>query len=362
MGYRVAVTTGDRGRPRGRSAPTSSCTCTPTSARTPSCSTASSTTTSGGASRPCSGPTGSGPALALAVLSTLSPAALSTAVLEDDVETLCAVPGVGRKTAARLLIDLKSRLDLPDLSGTGPWSGDGGRSPRAETRAALAELGYGPDEIRGAIEGLRRRPRRRRAAAAGPARAGGAMSASGRAARCWPGRREDGVRRDGRTRRRRTGRGGRGGRTPAPHARGVRRPGPAGRAPRHRAAGGPASPPAGRPPALRRAPGAGEDLAGRHRGRRDGRRTAGHLGPGAGPGRRPGGPADRSPGGRRPVHRRDPSAPPVGGRGPLPGHGGRQARHPDRQGPDGPVDPPRPAPLHPGRGDHPHRAGGRAAA
>jgi Holliday junction DNA helicase RuvA len=97
---------------------------------------------------------GVGPALALAVLSTLSPAALSTAVLEDDVDTLCAVPGVGRKTAARLLIDLKSRLDLPDLSGTGPLAGDAGRSARSEARAALAELGYGPEEIRRAVEGL----------------------------------------------------------------------------------------------------------------------------------------------------------------------------------------------------------------
>ena len=59
---------------------------------------------------------GVGPALALAMMAMLSPAALSTAVLEDDVETLCTVPGVGRKTAARLLIELKSRLDLPDLS------------------------------------------------------------------------------------------------------------------------------------------------------------------------------------------------------------------------------------------------------
>src|SRR5580700_5407230 len=59
---------------------------------------------------------GVGPALALGIMAALSPAALSTAVLEDDLETLCTVPGVGRKTAARLLIELKSRLDLPDLS------------------------------------------------------------------------------------------------------------------------------------------------------------------------------------------------------------------------------------------------------
>jgi Holliday junction DNA helicase RuvA len=93
----------------------------------------------------------------------LSPAALSTAVLEDDLDTLCSVPGVGRKTAARLLIELKSRLDLPDLSfasASASMVGAEGslrttRTSRAEARAALSELGYGPDEIRGALDGLR---------------------------------------------------------------------------------------------------------------------------------------------------------------------------------------------------------------
>ena len=107
---------------------------------------------------------GVGPALALAIMAALSPAALSTAVLEDDLDTLCTVPGVGRKTAARLLIELKSRLDLPDLSlsDSGPAAGAGGdpglpgtRTSRAEARAALSELGYAPDEIRGALDGLR---------------------------------------------------------------------------------------------------------------------------------------------------------------------------------------------------------------
>jgi Holliday junction DNA helicase RuvA len=97
---------------------------------------------------------GVGPSLALNVLAVLSPAALSTAVLEDDIETLCAVPGIGRKTAARLLIDLKSRLDLPDLSGMPEGVSIGGRSAQAEARAALVELGYGPEEIRGALDGL----------------------------------------------------------------------------------------------------------------------------------------------------------------------------------------------------------------
>ncbi len=104
---------------------------------------------------------GVGPALALAIMAVLSPASLSTAVLEDDLETLCTVPGVGRKTAARLLIELKSRLDLPDLSIDLPGLGGNGdgtrptRTSRAEARAALSELGYAPDEIRGALDGLR---------------------------------------------------------------------------------------------------------------------------------------------------------------------------------------------------------------
>src|SRR3984957_9350708 len=103
---------------------------------------------------------GVGPALALGIMAALSPAALSTAVLEDDLETLCTVPGVGRKTAARLLIELKSRLDLPDLSlalpgSAGTTASRTSRTSRSEARAALSELVSAPEEIRGALDGLR---------------------------------------------------------------------------------------------------------------------------------------------------------------------------------------------------------------
>ena len=96
---------------------------------------------------------GVGPSLALAILSALSPAALSTAVLEDDLATLCLVPGVGKKTAQRLLLELKARLDLPSLDG-GSVAPAGGGSARGEARAALAELGYAPEEIAGALEAV----------------------------------------------------------------------------------------------------------------------------------------------------------------------------------------------------------------
>ena len=108
---------------------------------------------------------GVGPALALAIMAALSPAALSTAVLEEDLDTLCTVPGVGRKTAARLLIELKSRLDLPDLSLSGAgvvggvgWSPGPAAGGAAGRRVAVVSdvAGRGP----GRVERARLRPRR----------------------------------------------------------------------------------------------------------------------------------------------------------------------------------------------------------
>jgi Holliday junction DNA helicase RuvA len=100
---------------------------------------------------------GVGPAVALALLSIHSPAALRRAVAAGDAAALTLVPGVGAKTASRLLIELKSRLDfdldLPDLVSVG-HAGVSPTSPRAEVRVALAGLGYGADEVRDAISRL----------------------------------------------------------------------------------------------------------------------------------------------------------------------------------------------------------------
>jgi len=102
---------------------------------------------------------GVGPALALAILSVHSPESLQRTLADDDLASLCLVPGVGKKTAARLLVELKARLQLDDvdLTAAGPGStGDGevgaaGRTVRADVRDALAGLGYGPEEIREAL-------------------------------------------------------------------------------------------------------------------------------------------------------------------------------------------------------------------
>ena len=96
---------------------------------------------------------GVGPSLALAVLGVHSPTELRLLLAADDLDALCLVPGVGKKTAARLLVELKSRLDLAltggELAAVARNGATGERSsPHADVRAALGELGYGVDEIR----------------------------------------------------------------------------------------------------------------------------------------------------------------------------------------------------------------------
>lgn len=104
---------------------------------------------------------GVGPALALAILATHPPVVLARILAEDDLSALCEVPGVGKKTAQRLLVELKSRVALPEIhlvdsNGTAAGSVSAGDalSPMADVRAALANLGYGSDEVRRATADL----------------------------------------------------------------------------------------------------------------------------------------------------------------------------------------------------------------
>jgi Holliday junction DNA helicase RuvA len=97
------------------------------------------------------GATGVGPKLALAVLSVHSPDALRRAVAAGDVDALTLVPGVGRKGAQRLLLELKGRLGDGEPE---PPVETAGRPAYAEVREALGALGYGPTEIRAALAAL----------------------------------------------------------------------------------------------------------------------------------------------------------------------------------------------------------------
>jgi Holliday junction DNA helicase RuvA len=93
---------------------------------------------------------GVGPKLALAILSVHAPSSLRRCLAEDDLDSLVAVPGVGKRTAQRLLVDLKARLVVPDLDLTAV-PGSVAPNARAEVRDALVGLGYANDEVREAF-------------------------------------------------------------------------------------------------------------------------------------------------------------------------------------------------------------------
>ena len=125
------------------------------------------------------GASGVGPKLALAILSVHPPTALRRAVIDDDLDALCLVPGIGKRTAQKLMIELRSRLDAPDVDLR-----EAGGEPapaRAEVRAALdrARLRRRRDP-RGRGRAARRRWRRGPAARRAPSPRGEGMTWSGR--------------------------------------------------------------------------------------------------------------------------------------------------------------------------------------
>jgi holliday junction DNA helicase RuvA len=95
------------------------------------------------------GVNGVGPKVALQICSAFAPDALRKALVTDDVAALSSVPGIGKKTASRIVLELKEKLDLPDLQlvGSAP-------DALAEARSALENLGYSPAEVREALNDL----------------------------------------------------------------------------------------------------------------------------------------------------------------------------------------------------------------
>ena len=97
------------------------------------------------------GVTGIGPRSALALLSSTSPETLRLAIAQEDVDALTRVPGIGRKTASRLILELKGRIDLGRLG----LAGGGGLPPeQAELVEVLTSLGYTTAEARAAVAAL----------------------------------------------------------------------------------------------------------------------------------------------------------------------------------------------------------------
>jgi holliday junction DNA helicase RuvA len=89
---------------------------------------------------------GIGPKIGLALLSGISVEAFIMCVQNEDVAALVRVPGIGRKTAERLLVEMRDRLKPAGQSDTGAVIVAAGASPEAEAFGALVALGYRPAE------------------------------------------------------------------------------------------------------------------------------------------------------------------------------------------------------------------------
>ena len=99
------------------------------------------------------GVTGIGPRTALQILSAMSVRDLSIALVTGDAAALTKVPGIGKKTAQRLVLELKDKVEDSQLTGSGagvsPKSASAG--PEGEAVAALVALGYSASEAARAV-------------------------------------------------------------------------------------------------------------------------------------------------------------------------------------------------------------------
>ena len=104
------------------------------------------------------GVSGVGPKAALAILSSTTPNNLALSIVTGDEKALTAAPGIGKKIAQRIILELKDKLAKEQTSfssdGPVPVIAAGGASKAGEASAALAVLGYGTPEIAAALQGV----------------------------------------------------------------------------------------------------------------------------------------------------------------------------------------------------------------
>ena len=98
--------------------------------------------------------TGIGPKLALSALSTFSVQELCAAIETNDADTLATIPGVGKKSAGRIILELKDKISRIGALPLAEFPSSSSRSTsrlQEETTSALMNLGYRPPEIKKAI-------------------------------------------------------------------------------------------------------------------------------------------------------------------------------------------------------------------
>jgi Holliday junction DNA helicase RuvA len=96
---------------------------------------------------------GVGPRVALAVLSGLSDEEFVQAIQREDIDRLTRVPGIGRKTAERLIVEMRDKLDTP-LPGPDAPATTTPTDPIGEAVTALIALGYKPNEASRMVRGV----------------------------------------------------------------------------------------------------------------------------------------------------------------------------------------------------------------
>ena len=102
---------------------------------------------------------GVGPKAALSILSATTPEGLATAIITGNEKALMVAQGIGKKTAQRIILELKDKLAQGQIApGEESYGGTGvtviPQDKASEATAALAVLGYGPAEITAALKGL----------------------------------------------------------------------------------------------------------------------------------------------------------------------------------------------------------------
>lgn len=93
---------------------------------------------------------GVGPKVALAALSSFSPGVLADAIAREDVALVSSIPGVGNKTAQRIILDLKDKLGSIGIAGAGVSVAT---DAVAETSDALMAMGFSSAEVAAALKG-----------------------------------------------------------------------------------------------------------------------------------------------------------------------------------------------------------------
>ena len=106
------------------------------------------------------GVSGVGPKAALAILSAATPESLAMAIVTEDAKTLTAAPGIGKKIAQRIILELKDKMARETAGGLDFSGGKGAPAPAlftnkaTEAAQALAVLGYSSQEVSMALKGV----------------------------------------------------------------------------------------------------------------------------------------------------------------------------------------------------------------